>query len=408
VVLTRRAFLAAFAGAAVAGGRSRWKRRARQVTVTDRVGLRDVARATNLTIGTPNPAVLLIKYGQDIPTIALFAGDSALYDSRPFDGWVIEHSRSVSWLSATPISQATFAADFAGFPTGLTRSTHNFLRLLMLQSGAFDWFDNAFWSTACSNLTNLCAALAASGRQFDGVFFDTESYGTTDVYNFGGDFASGQTTAWLPNPSTITGAVPSGTTALSARNIAAQRGEEIMDAATAGWPAVKMWTTHLPGMSEEITYSHTDGVNWGNNAAWANDMQGAFIYGMAASTYTTGAQWWDGAEFGYGVRDSPRAARLRAWCKTGWPTNSPLIVPSGERATFTTFHHYAPAMYDRDEFNAYALHTAANLQAYLTYQLRVSDGYAWLYTEEHQWGVGGGTPVPQSYVDAVTNAKAGV
>lgn len=381
-----------------------WKRgpkpRALSLTITDEIGLRDdMARSFNLTVGGRAP--LLIKLGQDMPTIAQFASGVATYESRPFDGWIISHSHETDWLSSTPISVATWSAVLAAMPSGLQTCQHNWLRLLNIPTANLDWFDNTFWSVVASNFANLAAALAASGKQFDGIFFDTEAYGVYETWNYGDT-----TIPWTY--SATLGAAP-GRGPTETRDMVISRGRQVMDAAIAVNPSIKVWTTYGPPSSDTISFTTTGSYTWSNDTAWANELMGCFTYGIAQATFANLLSGYiDGCEQTYEVRTQARAMQARAWSKAGW-TDSGLsfIVPSGEGPSYNARVQFGPGMYDRDSINGYALHTAANLQTYLTYTMRAADSYAWLYTETHEWGTSGsGKPaVTQPYIDAVIAAK---
>lgn len=346
---------------------------------------------------------LLVKYGQDLPTVAQFGANSTLYDSRPFDGWIMIPNGTLqsSWWSSTPISQTTWANALNPMPSGLVNSQHNWISLRNILNSSIDWFDDAYWAVVTQNVANLAAVMNASGKQWSGIFFDSEVYGTYNPFIYGGTDAT-----WTY--SATAGATP-GKTPTEARDKVVQRGYELMEASAAAWPTIKWWSTYTPAISEDITYTHADGFNWANNFSTHNELKGCMYYGLAKATFTAqpAAEYIDGNEPTYEVRDQARADRAKNWATTGWPNNSTHIIPSGERASYTGKAGYGPAMYDKDAFASYATHTAANLQTYLTLTMKSADRYAWLYTETHEWGASGsGKPaVTQAYIDAVAAAR---
>lgn len=344
------------------------------------------------------PVKKLIKLGQDQPQMFHVGLNPALYDSRPFDGQIMQIPSSDTWWSATAITQAQFASEIAPFPTGLVNMTQNFVRLLNIRNVAIDWFDNVYWATVTSNLSNLCAAIVASGKQFVGFFFDTESYGTVNPWDFGTT-----STPWF-------GTGPLGQTSLQMRDQVVLRGKQIMDAAILAWPTVKIITTTSATVSEDITFLNPNGYSLENNVAWANELNGAFMYGIAKSAFGTSAKYMDGCGSSYSVRTADEALQYRKWAKTGFPDNSvKIIVDTAEKALYKANMSYAPAVYDLDSRSgSYTLRSAADLQQSLTNSRNYSDEYYWLYTEYHEWGASqsGKPAVTQEYLNAVLNAKA--
>jgi len=311
---------------------------------------------------------LLIKLGQDIPTTAQFAANRALYESRPFDGWAI-HTRAQVFTPTTATSQATYATELAAFPTGLTNSTHNFLRVLFLQP--LDFVSDAQWATMAQNAANLAAAARASGRQFDGLLIDNEFYGSGNLWND------------VNQP------------------LAQRRGEQIGRAIAGVWPEATVLILYGPWVSDPKTAA-AFGSGY-NDVAWANEGMGPFAYGLAAGTYGSSARFVDGGE-AYGPRTATDFANIKAWQKTGLANNSALI---GDPTAYKAKVDASIGVYDRDMRNAYALFSPSMLTTLLGTALASVDSYVWLYTETYEWGASqSGKPVvPQTYLDAVAAVR---
>lgn len=312
----------------------------------------------------PAPAgKYLIKLGQDIPTTAQFAANRALYESRPFDGWAI-HTRA-QVFTPTATSQATYAAELAQFPTGLTHSTHNFLRVLFLQQ--LDFTSDAQWTTMAQNAANLAAAARASGRQFDGLLIDNEFYGTGNLWD-------------NLDPT-----------------LAQRRGQQIGRAIAGAWPEATTMILYGPWVSDPKTAT-AFGFGY-NDVSWANEGMGPFAYGLAAGTFGSPAGFVDGGE-AYGARTATDFANIKAWQKTGLANSSALIPdPTAYKAKVNA----SVGVYDRDMRNGYSLFAPSTLTSLLGTALASADSYVWLYTETYEWGASqsGKPPVPQSYLDAV-------
>jgi hypothetical protein len=326
------------------------------------------ASSTPTETAAPAPAgKYLIKLGQDIPTTAQFAANRALYESRPFDGWAI-HTRA-QVFTPTATSQATYATELAQFPTGLTRSTHNFLRVLFLQQ--LDFTSDAQWATMAQNAANLAAAARASGRQFDGLLIDNEFYGTGNLWDN------------------------------LDQTLAQRRGEQIGRAIAGAWPEATTMILYGPWVSDPKTAT-AFGFGY-NDVSWANEGMGPFAYGLAAGTFGSSAGFVDGGE-AYGARTATDFANIKAWQKTGLANNSALIRdPTAYKAKVNA----SVGVYDRDMRNGYSLFSPSTLTSLLDTALANVDSYVWLYTETYEWGASqsGKPPVPQSYLDAVAAAK---
>jgi hypothetical protein len=332
------------------------------------------ASATATPTASPTPTQTaapvgkhLIKLGQDIPTTAQFAANRALYESRPFDGWAI-HTRA-QVFTPTATSQATYAAELAQFPTGLTHSTHNFLRVLFLQQ--LDFTSDAQWATMAQNAANLAAAARASGRQFDGLLIDNEFYGTGNLWN---DLD---------------------------QTLAQRRGEQIGRAIAGAWPEAAVMILYGPWVSDPKTAT-AFGFGY-NDVAWANEGMGPFAYGLASGTFGSPTRFVDGGE-AYGARTATDFANIKAWQKTGLANNSALIRdPTAYKAKVNP----SVGVYDRDMRNGYSLFSPSSLTSLLGTALASADSYVWLYTETYEWGASqsGKPPVPQTYLNAVAAAK---
>jgi cell division septation protein DedD len=335
----------------------------------------------------------LIKYGQDIPTPEQFAANRALYESRPFDGWVIDlPTYSAGVLSSVAYSQAAFAAELARFPSGLTRSTHNWVRLIVVNP--LDFASDSQWATISANVRNLSAAMAASNRQFDGIFIDNEWYGSgSGPWNYGTS-----TTPWSGSPNS--------SAATASRNQARARGNQFMSALSAGWPSAKVMLAYGPWVGESMTSNAISSLSY-NDVAWANELMGTFAYGLSESTEHSQARVVDGGEV-YGARTASNFSTLRSWQRTGFADSGSVIIPPGESDAYKSVTTASVGVYDLDALNGYSILPAPELGSLVSMALKSVDQYAWLYTEQYEWGASqSGKPnVPQSFLDAISNADA--
>jgi hypothetical protein len=333
---------------------------------------------------------LLVHHGQDIIYVDRAWVYLSTIDDKPYDG--VSFALRNEPLSALTVTQNTFAGELATLPA-FTHSTHNFLRVLFAWP-QYDWSDASEWGRVASNFGNLAAAIVASGKQIDGIVFDSEAYG---VSPWPWDHTSG-------GGATGTGSLsPAG-----ASSLLEARGRQVMDAIVAAWPSARVLSLYGPWVSYSGTGAGIAPTPY-NDVDFANELQGPFMYGMVSSTFGTAARWIDGGESAsYNSRSNADFTRVLNWQKAGLADSgdSAIVDPTQYKAAITS----SLGVYDRDSLNSYASITALTYQAWLTAALQAeTDQYVWMYTEQYDW-LGatfdtGHAPVPQDWIDAVTAAK---
>jgi len=334
---------------------------------------------------------LLIHHGQDIIYFDRASTYLATIDDKPYDG--VTFALRNEPLSAATVSQSTFAGELAALPT-FTHSTHNFVRVLFAWP-QYDWSNAAEWNRIATNFRNLAAAIAASGKQIDGILLDTEAYGVSPW-------------PWDYEP----GVGANGTGALSLIDASAlleSRGKQVMDAVLAGWPSARVLSLYGPWVSYAGTGAGIAPTPY-NDVYFANELQGPFMYGMVSSTFGTSARWIDGGESAaYNSRSAADFTRVLNWQKTGLADSgySAIKDPAQYKAGITSSF----GVYDHDALNSNSTISAPTYQAWLTAALQAqTDRYVWMYTEQYDW-LGatfdtGHAPVPQEWIDAVAAAIA--
>jgi hypothetical protein len=331
----------------------------------------------------------LIKLGQDIPTAKQFASACAVYELRPFDGWVIHARHRV--LTATPVPQSDYAADLEDFPSGLVRSTHNFVRSLVTEP--LDLGDDAQWETVAGNAGRLAAAMRDSGKQFDGILLDNEWYGSGPSpwdYGDGNSPWSGE---------------PTSPEATADRDQARERGRQVAKSIVSEWPEAVVLALFGPWVSEPATEDALDALGY-VDVSGRNELMGTFTYGLAQGMAGSPARFVDGGEV-YGARDAEDFAALRAWQRTGLADSGTLVIPPDEREAYQRTVDASVGVYDRDIRADYEVRAPDELGELVGLGLASVDTYLWLYTETHEWGASrsGKPAVPERYLDAVAAAR---
>lgn len=347
---------------------------------------------------TTTPHKLHIHHGFDLATPSQIAQHAALIDSRPLDGITVNlPTLSNDTLSGTAHSEAEYAAALTPMPT-LQHVTHNFV--VVRTMNPLSWYDDAQWSTIVSNFANLAQAARAKG-QFDGIFLDTEFYGSGAYpWNFGAG-----STPWTY--SATAGATP-GHTASDANAEVTGRGKQIGDAIAAAWPTAAVMSTYGPWVGETKTAS-TGG--WGAfgyaDTAWTNELMGSFTGGLvtAATAHPT-MTYVDGGEV-YQAHTPTEYATAYSWMRHGLAASGSPVV--ADPSTYDASVSAGFGVYDKDmRVSGWPTMDASLWQTVMTNALKTSDKYVWSYSEAYDW-LGTGwptTPVPADILTATANAMA--
>jgi PKD repeat protein len=349
------------------------------LTVTDDRGAQ-TATTTTVTATTPAPAggKLLIKHGWDVPWPGFVKANVASMEKMPFDGLTVAMSNGLGSKvqSQTPVSYEAFSAELAPMAeTKFTTLRHNFVMAYSAPAG--DLFGD--WTVPLSNFTNL--ARAANGAGLTGVFYDTEEY-------FG---------AGMQYPSNC-----AGRTVAECQAQAQLRGRQVMDAMRGVWPEVRVLTSYGAWLSDPGTAANLPGVPY-NDVAWANQLMGSFLIGMAGSAAGTAARVIDGGEI-YTPRTQSQFATVKAWQKQGMAAKSTLI-PSSLKPQWAATVSAGFGVYDMP-WQGVGM-DVATWQTTLANALATADEYVWTYTERHDWWGSGWptTPVPPEWVEATRAAR---
>jgi hypothetical protein len=299
-------------------------------------------------------------------------------EQMPFDGLTVAMPSLGSQVQRqSPVSYEQFKqalAPMAGIH--FTRLKHNFVMVYNTPGG--DFFGD--WSVPTQNFANLARAAHEAG--FEGIFYDNEEY-------------FGRTSDW-----------PNGCPDHTLQQCQAQvmlRGQQVMQAMRAQWPAVRVMTTFGAWVSEPQTYSHLSGTVPYNDIAWANELMGPFDVGLVAGAAGSDAEVIDGGEI-YTARTPSQFSTIRSWQNDGMAASSPLI-PSALKPVWSSTVSSAFGVYDQPWIGVpmdSSIWTSTIANA-----LAGTEQYVWLYTERYDWWGSGWptTPVPAAWVDATRRAR---
>jgi hypothetical protein len=349
-------------------------------------------------VPTTSNRALHIPHGVDLATPSQIARTATLVDSRPLDGVTVNlPTLSNDTLSDVAHSESEYVSAITPMPH-LQRVTHNFVVVRTMHP--LDWYDDAAWTTITRNFTNLAKAAAAKGV-FDGIFLDTEFYGSgTYPWNYGQG-----SSPWVFS---ATGGSTPGRSASDANATVGSRGRQVGDAIAAAWPNAAVLTTYGPWVGETKT-SSTGG--WGgfgyNDTAWTNELMGSFTGGLQdAAAAHAGLTYIDGGEV-YQAHSATEYAAAYKWMKTGLPSSGSVVVRNP--STYSANVSAAFGVYDKDmRVSNWPTMGASQWQSVLTNALRTADKYVWSYSEAYDWLNTGWptTPVPGAILTATASALA--
>lgn len=312
-------------------------------------------------VDSPNQRPFMIKHGWDIPSATFVADNSTYMDSFPFDGVIIRMDNGLSTKVQTqsPINYHQFKSSLDPLKRiNLENLKHNFLIVYSTPSG--DLFDD--WSTPLKNFSHMARAAKEAG--LEGIFFDNEEY-FGDAVDFPENCQGGKTIS-------------------QCRDQAYLRGREVMEAIISGWPDVKLIATIGPYLSEGKTanYFNDRGIYW-NDVAWANQLRGSFIIGMASATRGTPAQFIDGGEI-YSAKTKENFEDIKYWQTKGIAHQGDLI-PEDLRASWPNIVSSSFGVYDKAQMSEGVYIDAVSWKTTLMNALEVADDYVWAYTERYNW-----------------------
>ena len=361
---------------------------------------------------------LLIQWGQTTPDSTLLAKHYQYWESYlPFDGIIVPinqkrysgryGSTAVNVLPPEhwPLDRVAFhhrkidpgeyqhvianlrSCDFKQFK-------HNFLSLTTYPhpNFAMDWFDDALWNNLLHNVAVLARIARQSGCQ--GIWFDTEQYGSPNVWHWK------RLCEIMPNRATDFATY---------RTQVAQRGEQF----------IRAINREFPGLTLSLAFGncliHDDVVNHpalkGKPFSHArNVLIAPFLDGLlrAADTHTTIIDAYE-LSYYYKTADQFSAATqiVRQACRTY--SLNPELYTREVRVSFGLYPTHQGMFNARDiTHNRFQ---PADLRRAVRAAMQQTDKYVWIWNEHTSFWIKGGPtgrPLPplQPFVDA-DNADAG-
>jgi len=318
-------------------------------------------------------------------------------ESRPFDGLVINDYLGRNLLNTqlkrdTPnaLDAGTGAVTYDAAAKGLSpvrgvfkKFRHNFSKVNFSLIGPPPLLsDEAGWKVARASAANYAKAVADTGLA--GIFFDNESYLHPPLSGKKADY-------WLYEDQIgLAGQSPSAVPLATAVALARQRGRELMQAFTSGYPAITVIVAHGP----------QEGCNaWkaasGGHFAMDHYLIGAFVAGMAEGT-SGAATLVDGGE-DYDLRTARDFSAAREWRKGtaagGITSLGPGKCPFMDAALAANWQGKVSigfTLFDKQRAsltttNWTPITDVGGFRTTLTNALRATDRYVWLYTEWQDW-----------------------
>ncbi len=335
--------------------------------------------ATTLTLVMSAPsnalAKSIIQLGWDQPTTAYVRDHWRELEKGPFDGITIEvafehHGKKyndygVMTREAWPreaLEKALEDLKAARFE----KLKHNFLRVNSTP-GDLDWFNDADWKAACSNLANIAWLAKESGMK--GIVFDTETYNNFQYM-------------WRPG---------SGKSFKETYAKARERGAQMMEAIGKEFPDVTVLSLWLfsKAFVDIRGGDATDATQYSEYGLWP-----AVINGWLDALPKT-ARIVEGMEDGYYFQNKEEFPATYAMLRS---VNSPLIstfLAPENREKYQTqvsisFGIYLDAYLDAPSSQFYLPPFAGGsslhrLRDTLVTAKALADDYVWVYNEQVRW-----------------------
>lgn len=312
----------------------------------------------------------LIEFGWDRPSPASLRPLITLAESRPFDGLVFRFAGGQRVFLMEKLAPGLLDDDVRELQaTRFQRLRHNFVLVQSTSDSAWDWMNPGHWRAAEANIRMF--ARAASKGGLVGIAFDYEHYGP--------GLWDGER---VPLPSPVTQE--------QLRRVVRRRGRAFVKAIQEEFPGVTILTFFqlsflVPGLTPADSQTTRRRVG-------EYDLMIPFVEGMidAADSSTSII---DGNELGY--YNATPAEFLRARTVTR-DEAAALLSPRFRQAYARRIKVALPVFYDyllgaylrRGDSRPTRLTESARL-AWLTHNvyqsLRLSDKYAWLYSQRINW-----------------------
>jgi hypothetical protein len=333
-----------------------------------------------LTNGYAGPNKILIHYeaNTDARTASIVSNASWI-DSLPFDGLVINTPDSFEMLSpGTVTSYSDVYTNLSPLKGVLHNVTHNYF--LVEWEVYADPFDD--WTQEIANW--VAAAEAARDCGFEGIFLDNEGgLGT--------------------NPSQGYWQYPNQVKYGSSKTLAAYqqqyylRGQQLMAAIIAQWPACKFIYAHTEAESDPnepmTSPSGAEPAKYGSYS-WLSG-----FFGLGLFSYAPG-QVIDGGEL-YDYRTAADFTKWYTFIRAIQPPLSPQLILPAEVSTWEAKSNVSFGIYD-ETFRV--TQAAASFQSTIANALPVSDYVVWTYTDGNDYLKSSGAPT--AYITAIWNARA--
>lgn len=295
-------------------------------------------------------------------------------DSLPFDGITINSPQTSELLAPGYVGDYYDLYNNWLLPIRgqLVKVTHNYFLLDVRPSA--DPFDD--WTQTIANWVILSRATHDAG--LEGIFFDNETY-YGQMWNYPGECKYGL------------------------RNSLSQyqeqyrlRGQQVMEAIRAAWPAVRIIHAHSPCESESRTPAS---ITIGQCIGTDTDLAGYFFAGMLS---VSPDHVIDGGEL-YQYRTPTDFFNSYRWRKTLQPNLSPnTLIPSSLAKIWPSYSNISFGMYDQQWVTGYPVDPTI-WQTTITNALRQTDYIAWTYAQNHDYLTPGG--VSKDWIDAIWNAR---
>ncbi len=330
----------------------------------------------------------LIELGWDQPQPWFLKQNLAAFESKGFDGVVVEPSFSTNIFNKKPYSDADVARDRTDLEAAKSaKLTQNFLRMDSRLEPGWSWFSNADWAVTETNARSFARLAKAGG--FRGVLFDTEPYGQ--------------------NPWAYSSALYPGKSFAQVGAVVRTRGASFMRALQMEMPDVRVLTLFFVAiMRADVEAGELEQSGNALLLAFSNGMLDAIgpdaqiIDGNELTYYNTDAQEFDDkARF---IRD---AARIVA------PENRAKYAAQVKVAS-AAFVDGVLDLYKSPRFFGYYMNSDADrlklFEHNIYHGLRTSDEFVWVYSENPDWWNrrGKGVQIPAGLEEAINRAKANI
>lgn len=385
----------------------------------------------------PSPAVIaaaqrnrsrlgpyLIKHGKDCPTVSYVVANTSTVAALPFDGFVVAPNGTNNSQETVISTTATSLAQCQGDLTGLSGAIASFggnkrvlPRIVYTTTTIPDYFNDTHWTTISGNFANFAQACLGAGAW--GVCFDPEFYPPTgtsytgpNLWDWGNnsnlwaDGANGDSGSINPTSTPAAGATP-GVALAPARTKVQARGKQVMDAVLAVWPTCKMLSLHGPSDSSYLTSGAFNPPSY-NNIAFANELLGAFVGGMAESIRANGGKGvlYDGGQI-YGARTKTDFRIVNSWRKQGLLDSATTAFDANAKRALKLKAVNAVGIEDLDITSGLAPLARDTFVNMCRDAMLMGNDLVWTYTEQHDWfGTGfPATPVPSDWKTAMSAAR---